>query len=196
MRCLYDDFKSGSIFHVYNHAIDDLSLFYDDQDCEFFLVAFTKQLEKIPASIFAYCLMPNHYHFLIRQDEDEKIFRIFNYAFISYAKYFNRKYERKGHIFRSPLQHKEVNDRTYLIQLCKYIHLNPVYADLVEEPEDWFYSNYREWIGQRNGKLFAKEIYQNLFPGPQDYITYVNSFQNYIKDKTFRNLKIDLDLLV
>ncbi len=192
MRCLNDDFTSGSVFHIYNHAIDDQLLFYDDQDYEFFQIALSTQLEKIPASIIAYCLMPNHYHFLIRQDDEEKIYKIFNYAFVSYARYYNRKYERKGRIFRSPLQHKIVKDRTYLIQLCKYIHLNPVYAGLVEEPEDWEFSNYREWINRRNGKFFTKEISQSIFSCLQDYVAYVNSINDCNREILFRNL----DLLI
>lgn len=165
----------GSIFHIFNHVIDDYSLFYDDQDYDFFLLTINIQLSKVPASVFAYCLMPNHYHFLIRQDSDIKIFKAFNYAFISYAKYFNKKYNRKGPIFRSPLQHIEVKDQAYLIQLCKYIHLNPIFANLVNKPEEWIYSNYMDWIKKRNGKLFTSEIREIYFPDPNNYVQFINS---------------------
>ncbi len=175
MRCKCEDFRVGSFFHLYNHVIDDLSLFYEDQDYDFFLLTISQQFDKIPASVFAYCLMPNHYHFLLRQDSDIKIYRAFNYAFISYAKYYNKKYGRKGRIFRSPLQHIEVKDQTYLIQLCKYIHLNPVYANLVQEPDEWIYSNYKEWIKKRTGKLFTNEVHEKYFPDPVKYIKFISS---------------------
>ena len=158
MRCKKEDFVAGSIFHLYNHVIDDFQLFYDDRDYDFFLFNIKYQFGKRPCSVFAYCLMPNHFHFLVRQDNDIKLYMALNYAFISYAKYFNKKYNRKGPIFRSPLQHIKVDNNIYLIQLCKYIHLNPVYADLVNEPQDWIYSNYMDWINDKNSKLFVREV--------------------------------------
>ena len=191
MRCLKEDFISGAIFHIYNHAIDDYLLFYDDVDYDFFLHTLNKNIEKIPASVFAYCLMPNHYHFLIRQDSDEKIYRIFNYTFIAYAQYFNKKYNRKGPLFRSPLQHKAVSNQEYLIQLCKYIHMNPVSANLVENPGDWIYSNYLEWIKERNGKLFTKEIHEKYYPDPEAYKVYMTSYSNFIPIRSFQKLLIE-----
>lgn len=175
MRCLNKEFVKGAIFHIYNHAIDNFMLFYDEEDYDHFLNIFKNKLERIPATIFAFCLMPNHYHFLIRQESEIQIYRLFNHAYISYAKYYNNRYNRKGHIFRSPLQHIYVSTKTYLIQLCKYIHLNPVYANLVDKPEDWQYSNYLEWINKRKSQFFKENIHKIYFPDPQDYINYVNS---------------------
>ena len=175
LRCKNEEFVSGSVFHLYNHAIDAYQLFYDDRDYDFFILSLNIQLEKIPCSVFAYCLMPNHFHLLIRQDSDKKLYKALNTAFISYAKYFNKKYDRKGPIFRSPLQHIKVNNKTYLIQLCKYIHLNPVYADLVNEPHEWFYSNYLEWINKRESKLFTKEVFDLCSLNPEKYIMLVKS---------------------
>jgi len=175
MRCLKSDFIPGSIFHIYNHVIDGFSLFEENQDYHFFLLSIEKQLEKYPASIIAYCLMPNHYHLLIKQVGENKIYKTLNYAFISYAKYFNKKHNRKGPIFRSPLQHKEITDAKYLKQICKYIHLNPVYADLVEKPEQWDYSNYLEWINKRNNTFYYSEIKNKYFGSTENYIAYIES---------------------
>jgi putative transposase len=188
MRCRHEDFVPGAIFHLYNHAIDDYQLCYDDRDYGFLINLIENKIDKIPASVFAYCIMPNHYHFLIRQNSEKPIYQIFNYAFIGYAQYFNKKYGRQGPIFRSPLQHKLITNQEYLIQLCKYIHMNPVRAELVEDPKDWFYSNYLEWIKERNGNLFSKEIHENFFPNPKEYIEYINSYNNFIPIKSFRKL--------
>ncbi|MDD3094666.1 MAG: transposase [Candidatus Neomarinimicrobiota bacterium] len=182
MRCSQDDFTTGRVFHVFNHAIDDLKLFYDDEDYNYFLQIFTDRINKIPAGIISYCLMPNHYHFLIRQDSDIKIYRLFNYTFISYARYFNKQHDRKGPIFRSPLQHTVVETKTYMIKLSKYIHMNPVYANLAEKPEDWPYSNYREWINARKSKLFLPDIRQNCFPNSQKYREYVEAFTYHYEE--------------
>jgi putative transposase len=175
MRCLQEDFTRGRIFHVFNHVIDNYLLFYDEEDYDYFLQIFTCRINKIPAGIFSYCLMPNHYHFLIRQESDNKLYKLFNYCFISYARYFNKRYDRKGPIFRSPLQHKIADTKAYVIKLSKYIHLNPVFANLADKPENWPYSNYLDWINKRNSELLVPDVHQVYFPDPKKYIRFVES---------------------
>jgi putative transposase len=175
MRCLNSDFKEGMIFHIFNHSIDDLRLFYNEEDYEYLLQAFVKRINKIPAGVFSYCLMPNHYHFLIRQESACELYRLFNYTFISYTKYYNKRYNRKGPIFRSPLQHKMANTKAYIIKLSKYLHMNPVYANLVDKPENWPYSNYLEWINERKSELFVPDIRLKYFPDPQKYKQYIEA---------------------
>jgi putative transposase len=187
MRCLTNDFKPDAIFHIYNHAIDDYDLFYDDEDYDYFLSIFRKNIKKVPASVYAYCLMPNHYHFLIRQDSDIEIFRLFNYSFISYAKHFNHKYSRSGPIFSSPLQHIKVEDRSYLLQLCKYIHLNPVRMELVDKPENWIYSNYNDLFSGHDKTLSIENIFKKLTINPIWYTSYINSPFNHIKNRDLIN---------
>ena len=185
MRCLCQDFKPGAIFHIYNHAIDDYQLCYDDEDYDYLIKILENNIDKIAASIFAYCLMPDHYHFLIRQDSDIEIFRLFNYSFISYAKYFNEKYLRKGPIFQSPLQHILVKEKTYLLQLCKYIHMNPVKKELVSQPEDWVYSNYSNWLTMEYNRLTIDNVYKELSISSSWYKTYIDSPCNFINRKDF-----------
>ncbi|MFA6618665.1 MAG: transposase [Candidatus Neomarinimicrobiota bacterium] len=179
MRCTEKDFQPEAIFHIYNHSADGYDLFYDDEDYDYFLQLFEKYLKKIPGSIFAYCLMPNHYHFLIRQDSDFKIFKIFNYSFIRYVHFFNEKYNHKGSILRSPLQHIKVDNDFYLLQLCKYIHLNPVRKELVDNPEDWLYSDYNRWIDKDHT---AKMSFANpdKYLNPKQYVKFVNSCFNFL----------------
>jgi len=188
MRCLKEDFTSGAIFHIYNHAIDDYQLCYDDRDYGFLINLIEDKIDKIPVSILAYCIMPDHYHFLIRQDSDIEVYKLFNYVFIRYALYYNKKYKRKGPIFRSPLQHKIVDNELYLIQLCKYIHMNPVRKGIVANPEQWAYSNYLECINERDGKLLAVDIHKKYFSSPERYARYVSSYSNYLNKKEFRDL--------
>ena len=187
MRCSCDAFKPGAIFHIYNHAIDDYELFYDDEDYGYFTNLFQDNIKKIPASIYAYCLMPNHYHFLMRQDSDIEIFRLFNYSFISYAHYFNYKYDRKGPIFQSPLQHKKVDNNHYLLHLCKYIHLNPVRSGLVKDPHDWAYSDYDNWINNSDSdKSTIVNPLKNILP--ENYSLFVNSPFNFLVFSEYRRL--------
>ncbi len=171
MRCLHEDFVEGAIFHIYNHAIDDYDLFYDDEDYDFFLSIIDKNLKKVPASIYAYCLMPNHYHYLIRQNSEVQVYRLFNYVFVRYAIYFNKKYKRRGPIFRSALQHKIIDSDIYLLQLSKYIFMNPVRANLMANPEEWPYTNYT----QIDDNSCLKEIFLKYGMNTDKYHRYVNS---------------------
>ena len=186
MRCISDDFVEGSIFHIYNHAIDNYDLFYDDEDYDYFLNIFKNNLSKVPASIYAYCLMPNHYHFLIRQDSDIQVYRLFNYSFIRFAIYFNKKYNRKGPIFRSPLQHKIIDNNIYLLQLCKYIHMNPVRKDLVSKPENWIYSDYNDWINKTNNIFLSEHSRQKICEDVNLYKRFINSYTNFLDRQEFK----------
>lgn len=188
MRCLCQDFKPNAIFHIYNHAIDDYQLCYDDEDYDYLINIIEDNFDKIPASIFAYCIMPDHYHFLIRQDSEIEIFKLFNYSFIRYAIYYNKKYSRKGPIFCSPLQHKLVTNDFYLLQLSKYIHMNPVRKDLVDTPGEWPYSNYLDWISEKKSNLFSKHIIEKLCPVPEKYIRFIDSYTNFLTKKDFWDL--------
>ena len=72
---------------------------------------------------------------------------------VSYAKSINKQEERSGHLFQGPFQVKLVDRDEYLKWLSRYIHLNPVVAGLVERPEEWAFSSYRDYVGLRNGTL-------------------------------------------
>jgi putative transposase len=85
MRCNKESFQENSCFHVYNHSIDSLDLFKTDDDYLFCLKKIKEKLKSYPASIFAYSLMPNHFHFFLRQDSHEPIYRIFNDVFAGYV---------------------------------------------------------------------------------------------------------------
>ncbi len=161
MRVKKENYVKDSYLHIYNHAIEGLNLFNEKQDYIKCLIKIKSKIKIYPSTVFAYCLIPNHYHFLIRQNSDKPIYRIFNGTFAGYVQYYNRKYNRKGCLFQHPLQHIAVNNDKYLIHLCLYIHYNPFKAGLVKKSEDWKFSNYLEWIGKRNGTLFSDELKKN-----------------------------------
>jgi len=136
--------------------------FRENKDYTQFLKPFKKSVKEIPSSVYAYCLMPNHFHFLLRQNSKIPLYKIFNKILSSYVQKYNLKYNRKGSIFAHPLQSKLVVDEEQLITLCQYIHLNPVKARLVEEPDEWEFSNYKEWISVRSDELFDDFILKKV----------------------------------
>ena len=102
--------------------------------------------------LYAYCLMSNHIHLLIREREDTigmEIKRIVS----SYVYYYNHKYSRDGHLFRERFKSEPVNDMAYFVTLLRYIHQNPVKAGMVAEVKDYEFSSWDEYI-DKNSTLF------------------------------------------
>ena len=191
MRCKKEEFIAGEYFHVYNHAVGNETLFKTENDYDYFLEEFSLAKRRYSSSIVAYCLMPNHFHYLLRQDGAEPIYRIFNDAFTSYTLHYNSKYERKGTLFQGPLQHVHVKTDNYLIQLCKYIHFNPKKAGLVDDLKEWKYSNYLEWIGLKESEMFNSE-FSEMYPDDfENYEETTEDYQKYLEENEFKKILFD-----
>ncbi|MDP8315649.1 MAG: transposase [Candidatus Celaenobacter antarcticus] len=188
MKIKREQYHEGIIVHFYNRVVPNELLFRENKDYTQFLKPFKKSVKEIPSSVYAYCLMPNHFHFLLRQNSKIPLYKIFNKILSSYVQKYNIKYIRKGSIFGHPLQSKLVVDEEQLITLCKYIHLNPVKAGLVEEPDDWEFSNYQEWIGVRSGELFDDFILKKSFVDVADYVKSINEYKQQVLEKTLLEL--------
>jgi len=158
MRCRKEEFIKGNYFHVYNHAVAEEILFRDKHDYIFFAEKMQLNAESKHCTLVSWCLMPNHYHYLIKQNDIEPIYKMLNSAAMSYINYYNYKYHRKGRLFNK-LQHRKIINDNYLLQLCLYIHLNPVKHDFVKRPEDWQFSDYGKWIDNKVGN----EVRDNIF---------------------------------
>ena len=128
-------------------------------------------------TVIAYCLLPNHYHWLLRQDGQIPIGKVPARVFGSYTQAFNRAYERTGTLFEGPYKALAVDTDAYFVNLCGYIHLNPVHHGLVDAPEAWPYSNYLEWIEKRPGALVDRELVRAYFANPQAYEEFIHTFQ-------------------
>ena len=96
--------------------------------------------------IIAYCIMPTHIHFVLKQKKDKGISIFMNILLNSYTRYFNTKHERKGPLWESRFQIRLVETDEYALHLSRYIHLNPTSAGLVQQPEDWEFSSYHEYL--------------------------------------------------
>ena len=137
-RCSQDDFTKGSIFHIYNKTMQSLKLFYTDNDYLWFLQRFGNVLNNYSATIFAYCLMPNHFHFLIRQDSEKPLYSLFNHSLSPYVRHLNYKLKRKGPIFQEKLQHIKIfnairNRNSKKAGEAMFEHLSKIERILVRE---------------------------------------------------------------
>jgi REP element-mobilizing transposase RayT len=158
--------EAGKIYHVYNRGVNKHPIFFDDENYSFFLRQFNKYLgDKVDT--LAYCLMPNHFHLLIRvraingQSEQEigkAVVKSFRDFLISYAKAVNKKYNRTGALFQQKFKRKEITTDAYFSWIVQYIHLNPVKAGLCNEPGDWKYSSYNAIVSKKQTKICVEEV--------------------------------------
>ena len=144
-------FSKGSYYHIYNRGCNKQKIFYDEENYLFLLRKVHIYAAKFNITIIAYCLMPNHYHFFIKQNSDLPVNDFIKFLFNSYSKAINKKYKRTGTLFEGPFKAIQVEGYDYMKELCRYIHRNPGDDGLVNNIEDWKYSNYLEWIEKRNG---------------------------------------------
>lgn len=145
--------SSSGIYHVMLRGVNRQDIFESDKDYLKFLYlmqreAFPKDEEGSPMSpnlvIYAYCLMPNHVHLLVKE-QNNGISDPIKSISISYAHYFNVKYDRAGHLFQDRFRSETVNDMEYFTTLIRYIHQNPVASALVGKVKDYQWSSWCEY---------------------------------------------------
>jgi putative transposase len=96
--------------------------------------------------LIAFCLMPTHLHFIVKQLKQNGISTFMSTILNSYTRYFNTKYKRKGPLWEGRFKNAVVQTDEQLLHLTRYIHLNPVTAYLVDKPEEWPASSYKEYM--------------------------------------------------
>ncbi len=123
----YDrEFEEGAFFHIFNRGNHRQSVFLDDHDRSYFLGLVSENAKKYGVLIAAYCLMRTHYHFAVRQLEfDSRVDKWIGCSVMSYAHYFNAKYDQVGSIFQCRYKSIRVLSDSYLLHLIRYIHRNP-----------------------------------------------------------------------
>ena len=133
--------SSTGIYHVVFRGINKQQIFEDEEDYERFLSLLRQYREVCGYSVYAYCLMPNHIHLLIKEGKEElgKIFRRIGASFVYW---YNLKYNRVGHLFQDRYKSEAVEDNAYLLTVIRYIHWNPVKAGLCAAPEEYCYSSF------------------------------------------------------
>jgi putative transposase len=166
---------AGHFYHIYNRGVEKHNIFIREENYLFLLRRIEKYLPFYPISLIAYCLMPNHYHMLIFAMQDGAPGQFIQRLFNSYTQAFNVQQGRRGTLFEGRVKSKMIFENEYLFQIVRYIHLNPVDAGLVAKPEDWAFSNYREFIRTRKGKLFNAEFLETQFGSPEEYRSFVEA---------------------
>jgi putative transposase len=175
----------GNYYHFYNRGVNRQPIFFCTANWGFFIQKMRHYLQPELITVLAYCLMPNHYHFLVyllTDDIGNKAMQPFG---TSYVKAVNRQQGRVGPLYQGPFKAKHVDNDGYLAHLTRYIHLNPVRAGLVDHPADWPYSSYTDYVGLRNGTLPQTELILSQLPSRTDYQAFVEG-DNEPQDLAFR----------
>jgi len=171
-------------YHIYNRGNNRERIFFEPDNYLFFLKKIKEYLVPI-ADILVYCLMPTHYHVVarVKQAQTSEILKISEVTAtvskammklsVSYTKAINKRFQRAGVLFQGQFQAKPILTSSYLLNLCRYIHGNPVKDGLVADISQWPYSNYLEWVGTREGKLVDKAFVQDNFDTPEEYRMFV-----------------------
>ena len=174
-------FLPEHLYHVYNQGNNGEQLFFERENYLYFLNKIRKHI--LPhADLFAWCLMPNHYHLFLKVKSnyiysDNQIVNPLNRGIAitqsSYTQAVNKKLNRKGSLFRPRAKAKCLSDYSdskddYDINCFLYIHQNPLRAGLCNRLEDWEFSSYLDYLGSRSGSLCNKELAQQHLHFPTD----------------------------
>lgn len=122
--------SSTSVYHVMTRGINRQTIFEDDRDKAKYLHILKKYKDEFDYQIYAYCLMDNHVHLLLKESEDANISEIMKRISANYVFWYNKKYSRTGHLFQERFKSENVETSSYLRTVVRYIHQNPVKAGL------------------------------------------------------------------
>jgi len=194
-------FFTNEIYHIFNRGVEKRKVFLTGRDYSHFLETLAYYLNPITklsrrpkkgkgnlqnpdgrlVDVLCYCLMPNHFHLLLRQRAELGISTYMRRALNSFARYFNTKNDRVGPLFQGAFKAVRVESDEQLLHVSRYIHLNPLVDGLIERLEDNLWSSYREYVGYQSHSALpldvefvlshfsSKETYKNFVLDQVDY---------------------------
>jgi len=169
----------GALYHVTARGNERKKVFLSEVDYKKFLSYLTDAAHKYGAILHVFVLMDNHYHLLIETPKPN--LSSFMHAVASaYTTYFNIKRKRSGHLFQGRYKSIVIEKDSYLLELSRYIHLNPVRAGIVQRPQDYLFSSYRSYIFPKHESMVSREllwdmISRNQEEAPRRYRDFVES---------------------
>lgn len=171
-------------YHVYNRGVNKEKIFHDADDKRKFISLLARYLdpeeksnradgvlyEKSPVKLVAYCLMGNHFHLLLYQDQDVRnVQRLMSSVSTAYSMYFNLRYRRSGRLFEGPYQASHINSEQYLAHISRYIHLNP------RTYRTYKWSSLPEYLGERNTAWIYSDMI--VVGDSKEYLTFLEDYE-------------------
>lgn len=196
-------YLENGYYHVYNRGVEKRIIFQDEQDNLVFLKNLKEHLsaptpltqgdslwkmKRAPKNhskeidLIAYCLMPNHFHLLIKQNSKNAMESFMRSLATRYSLFFNKKYDRVGKLFQGPYKAVLITEENYLLHLSRYIHVNPQkYTKNLEEG----YSSYADFVGIRKTDWLKPEIVLSFFNSEKNLnLSKSNTYKHFVE--TFR----------
>jgi putative transposase len=201
-RNIIKTYLEEGYYHLYNRGVEKRIIFQEDKDYKVFLYYLKRYLTKAPENtneikprfkndlynkiqLVSYCLMPNHFHLLVKQVGQRTIVDFMRVLTNCYTGYFNQKHERVGALFQGTYKGVLVDNESYLLHLSRYIHLNPL--EINNNLLDYPYSSYGDYLCQRNTSwvhpeeilAFFKETQKTLL---KNFLSYKSFLEDYKED--------------
>ncbi len=165
-------FTYGNTYHLYNRGINSCNIFKEEDNYRYFLSLYEKYVDPI-AETYAWVLMPNHFHFLVRTFNPVRVLnpdgvegrkkirspsQQFSKLFNAYAQAFNKRFKRHGSLFERPFKRKLIEGEDFLKNVLLYIHNNPVHHRFCDHTEEYQWSSYLIYLSGNSSKLPRKEV--------------------------------------
>ncbi len=166
---------NDNYYHIYNRVIAGRKLFYTREDYVSYLTLWKTVEFSSCCRLISYCLMPNHYYYLIQVIDAHLFPKKMSYLFNCYLKSLNNSRNETGSYFKSRFKAKCIDNESYLMAVCAYIHLNPLKAGLITSLEQWSFSNCLEFLGKRSGTLWDKTFFAQHIQTPRNYESYLQT---------------------
>lgn len=206
--------NEGTFYHIYNRGNNRENIFFEEENYHFFLQRYKDYLSDY-VDTYAYCLMPNHFHFgiWVKVEETTKVSETFVVSstasllpapgkltsiekafrdfFISYAKSINKRYDRTGSLFQYKFKRKPILNNKHLMRLVLYLHANPLEAGLCKKYDAWKFSSYNAILSETPSEIQREEVLE-LFGGRKGFIS---CHQEYAEGKVFYENDEDFDKL-
>ncbi|MEO6977648.1 MAG: transposase [Mucilaginibacter sp.] len=159
---------ADTYYHLYNRGNNKDDIFFEEDNYVYFLKQFKKHVSPF-CEVYAYCLMPDHFHFFLRVNDEVLFEKGIKNFFISYSKSINKRYNRVGSLFQGRYKVSEITTESYYTTIITYIHQNPVAAGLVKNMEDYRYSPYNAYTSAKATSLSKKDVL-DWFGGLESFI--------------------------
>lgn len=156
----------GAVYHIICRGNYQQDIFVDNGDRLSYLSILKEVKKDFPYILHSYCLMTNHVHLQI-ETGDVNIGQVMKRINMLYAIYFNKKYDFTGHLFQDRYRSELIETEPYHLDVSRYIHLNPVRANLVARPELYQWSSYKAYIGEQEDQLISTEKTLDCFSPPR-----------------------------
>ena len=196
----YKNSVKDGIYRIYNRGNDKIDIFKNSEDYSFFTFRirqylFPEESLSIPGSrivplpdksfsLLCYCLMPNHFHMMIRQNTELPISVLMLKLATSYSKYFNTKYKRVGHVFQDRYKQVPVMGNRQLLWLSAYIHQNPKKAKIVSDSLKYDWSSYQDYLSHQSFSLVTgSELILDQFKTRKEYGHFVDDSYKLLDEK-------------